>query len=67
MTHTMRPAVAGKIVGRARTSIVKVAPQERAAEVLKKSEEIDARETKMVPFIMQHKSLTKVIQLFNRI
>ncbi|MBE0660269.1 MAG: RraA family protein [Bryobacteraceae bacterium] len=46
---------------------VVVVPQERAAEVLKKSEEIDARETKMVPFIKQHKSLTKVIELFNRI
>lgn len=46
---------------------VVVVPQERAAEVLKRSQEIDARESKMVPFIKQHKSLTKVIELFNRI
>lgn len=46
---------------------VAVVPQGRAAEVLKKAQEIDARESKMIPFIKQYKSLTKVIQVFNRI
>jgi len=44
-----------------------VVPSARAAEVLKRAREIDARETKMVPFIKQHRSLTKVIEIFNRI
>jgi regulator of RNase E activity RraA len=44
-----------------------VVPSARAAEVLKKAQEIDERETKMVPFIKQHRSLTKVIAIFNRI
>lgn len=42
-------------------------PQEKAAEVLKRAQEIDERETKMVPLIKQHKSLQKVIEMFNRI
>lgn len=42
-------------------------PQAKAAEVLARSREIDARETKMVPMIREHKSLQKVIELFNRI
>jgi regulator of RNase E activity RraA len=42
-------------------------PKERAAEVLAKAREIDARESKMVPFIREHKSLTKAIEVFNRI
>jgi regulator of RNase E activity RraA len=42
-------------------------PQEKAAEVLKRAQEIDERETKMVPFIKQHKSLQKAIEIFNRI
>ncbi len=42
-------------------------PQEKAAEVLKRAQEIDVRETKMVPMIKQHKSLRKVVELFNRI
>jgi regulator of RNase E activity RraA len=42
-------------------------PQERAAEVLKRSQEIDERETKMVPMIRQHKALSKVVEIFNRI
>ena len=44
-----------------------VVPSARAAEVLKKAREIDERETQMVPFIKQHRSLTKVIEIFNRI
>jgi regulator of RNase E activity RraA len=42
-------------------------PNARAAEVLKRAREIDERETKMVPLIKQYKSLTKVVQMFNRI
>jgi regulator of RNase E activity RraA len=42
-------------------------PQQKAAEVLARAREIDARETKMVPMIKQHKSLQKVVELFNRI
>jgi regulator of RNase E activity RraA len=42
-------------------------PKERAAEVLKRAQEIDARESKMVPLIKQYKSLSKVVEVFNRI
>jgi regulator of RNase E activity RraA len=42
-------------------------PQDKAAEVLKRSQEIDERETKMVPFIKEQKSLSKVVALFKRI
>jgi regulator of RNase E activity RraA len=46
---------------------VVVVPQERAEEVLKKAKEIDDRERGMFPFIKEHKSLRKAIELFNRI
>ena len=46
---------------------VVVVPKEREAEVLKRSQEIDERETNMVPFIKEFKSLTKAIEKFNRI
>jgi regulator of RNase E activity RraA len=46
---------------------VVVVPQERASEVLKRAQEIDERETKMVPLIKQYKALTKAIEIFNRI
>ena len=46
---------------------VVVVPQERAEEVLKKAQEIDAREKGMFPFIREFKSLTKAIEKFNRI
>lgn len=46
---------------------VTVVPREKEAEVLKRALEIDARELKMIPMIRQYKSLTKVIQVFNRI
>jgi 4-hydroxy-4-methyl-2-oxoglutarate aldolase len=46
---------------------VVVVPKDRAAEVLKRSQEIDERETKMVPFIKQYRSLQKAIEVFNRI
>ena len=42
-------------------------PQERAAEVLKRLQEIDERETKIVPLIRQYKTLSKVVEVFNRI
>jgi regulator of RNase E activity RraA len=56
----------GDIIVAGEDGVVRV-PAERAQEVLKRSQEIDERETKMVPFIQQHKSLTKTIQIFNRI
>jgi len=46
---------------------VVVVPKDRAAEVLKRSQEIDEREMNMVPFIKQFRSLTKAIEKFNRI
>jgi len=46
---------------------VVVVPQERAAEVLKTAQDIDAREEGMFPFIRKFKSLQKAIETFNRI
>ncbi|MCC7008521.1 MAG: RraA family protein [Acidobacteria bacterium] len=46
---------------------VVVVPQERAAEVLKAAQDIDARESGMFPFIRRFKSLQKAIETFNRI
>lgn len=46
---------------------VVVVPQEKAAEVLQRAREIDERESKMVPFIQQEKSLQKAVEKFNRI
>jgi regulator of RNase E activity RraA len=46
---------------------VVVVPKDRAAEVLKRAQEIDERETKMVPFIKKYRSLAKAIEAFNRI
>ena len=46
---------------------VVVVPSARAAEVLKRAREIDERETKMVPFIRQHRSLLKAVDVVNRI
>jgi regulator of RNase E activity RraA len=56
----------GDIIIAGEDGVVRV-PADRAAEVLKRSQEIDARETKMVPLIRQHKTLTKVVEIFNRI
>jgi len=42
-------------------------PAERAAEVLKRAQEIDDRETKMVPFIQKEKSLSGAVKVFKRI
>ena len=49
------------------SSSAAIVPSARAAEVLKRAQEIDARETKMVPYIRQHRSLQKAIEVFNRI
>ena len=46
---------------------VVVVPKDRAGEVLKRAKEIDERETKMVPFIKEYRSLQKAIEVFNRI
>jgi regulator of RNase E activity RraA len=46
---------------------VVVVPKDKAAEVLKRAQEIDERETKMVPFIKKHRSLVKAIAAFDRI
>ena len=46
---------------------VVVVPKDRADEVLKRSQEIDERESKMVPYIKQYRSLQKAIAVFNRI
>jgi 4-hydroxy-4-methyl-2-oxoglutarate aldolase len=46
---------------------VVVVPKDRAKEVLQRSQEIDEREIKMVPFIKRERSLTKAIAVFNRI
>ena len=56
----------GDIIVAGEDGVVRV-PAARAAEVLKRSQEIDERETKMVPLIRQHKTLTKVVEIFNRI
>lgn len=42
-------------------------PAAQAAEVLKRAQEIDDRETKMVPYILKFKALTKAVEVFNRI
>jgi 4-hydroxy-4-methyl-2-oxoglutarate aldolase len=46
---------------------VVVVPKEKEQEILKRAQEIDERETKMVPFIKQFKSLTETVKKFNRI
>lgn len=46
---------------------VVVVPQEKAAEVLKRAQEIDKTETAMVPVIKQFRSLGEAIKRFNRI
>lgn len=60
---TVRP---GDIIVADEDGVV-VVPQEHAEAVLKKAQEIDAREKGMFPFIRQFKSLTKAIEKFNRI
>jgi regulator of RNase E activity RraA len=60
---TVRP---GDIIVADEDGVV-VVPQERADEVLKKAQEIDDRERGMFPFIREHKSIQKAIEIFNRI
>jgi regulator of RNase E activity RraA len=60
---TVRP---GDIIVGGEDGVVRV-PKQKAQEVLKKAQEIDARENQMVPLINKFKSLQKAIQLFNRI
>lgn len=57
---------AGDIIVAGEDGVV-VVPKDKAAQVLKTAQEIDERESKMVPFIKQYRSLTKAIQVFNRI
>jgi regulator of RNase E activity RraA len=56
----------GDIIVAGEDGVVRI-PKDRVAEVLKRSQEIDDRETRMVPLIRQHKTLTKVVEIFNRI
>jgi 4-hydroxy-4-methyl-2-oxoglutarate aldolase len=60
---TVRP---GDIIVADEDGVV-VVPQEQAEAVLKKAQEIDARENGMFPFIREFKSLQKAIEKFNRI
>ena len=60
---TIRP---GDLIVAGEDGVVRV-PADKAREVLAKAQEIDERETKMVPYIKEQKSLTKVVQLFKRI
>ena len=46
---------------------VVVVPRARAAEILKVAQEIDERESKMVPLIREEKSILKAVEKFNRL
>ncbi len=61
--QTVRP---GDIIVAGEDGVV-VVPKEREQEVLKRAQEIDERESKMVPHIIKNKSLRKAIEIFNRI
>ena len=60
---TIRP---GDIVVAGEDGVVRV-PAGQAEAVLARAREIDERETKMVPYIKEQKSLSKVVQMFKRI
>jgi hypothetical protein len=55
---TVKP---GDIIVAGEDGVVRV-PKERAAEVLKRSQEIDDRETKMVPLIKQYRALSRLLK-----
>ncbi len=57
---------AGDIIVGDRDGVVAV-PKEHAEAVLKRAQEIDAREEKMFPLIRKFKSLVKVVEMFQRI
>ena len=57
---------AGDVIVAGEDGVV-VVPSESADAVLKRAQEIDERETKMVPHIKEHRSLQKAIEVFNRI
>jgi regulator of RNase E activity RraA len=46
---------------------VAVVPQARAAEVLKKSQELDDTEHRMIPFIEMFRSIREAVKQFGRI
>lgn len=56
----------GDIIVGSRDGVVAV-PKAHAEEVLKRAQEIDVREAKMVPLIRKFKSLAKVVEMFQRI
>lgn len=56
----------GDIIVAGEDGVVRV-PKEKAEEVLKTAEEIEARESKMVPLIQKLKSLQRALEVFNRI
>ena len=56
----------GDIIVGGEDGVIRV-PEEHAVEVLKVAQEIDDRESKMVPFIQKHKSIQKAVKAFNRI
>lgn len=60
---TVKP---GDIIVAGEDGVVRV-PQESASAILQRAQEIDQRETKMVPYIQRFKSLQKAIEAFNRI
>lgn len=60
---TVRP---GDIIVAGEDGVV-VVPREKEREVLKRAQEIDDTETKMVPFIKKYRSLGEAIKVFNRI
>jgi 4-hydroxy-4-methyl-2-oxoglutarate aldolase len=56
----------GDIIVGDRDGVVAV-PKEQAQAVLKRAQEIDAREAQMFPLIRKFKSLAKVVEMFQRI
>jgi regulator of RNase E activity RraA len=46
---------------------VAVVPQARAAEILKKAEELDDTEHRMIPFIEKFRSIREAVKQFGRI